>query len=830
MRLPVIDLFSFWLGVAAATVFWWVVNTMRPLLRQVIREAREKREAAQERSTSGVEIAHRRATLRLAQGMHLAAPLFALNEILIPPRLLAPPPRVEPDGPVYAEDTVAETIPYLPAWPELAAVYGAPTLTLPEALSGGRNLVLIGQPGTGKTVALAHLASLAANQDSQLGALSNAIPFLVHIADLNLPAPQKDLLQPLVDAVSAYTPVLNLPRLPGFIRRIFHSGRALFLLDGLDELPPDGVELATEYLRQLLEAYPATRIVTTACPETLDGLLALDFAPLTVMPWGPRERRAFLERWADLWTRYIAVEAWAQREGAQIDPLILTSWLEADPTALTPLELTLKTWAAYAGDSRGPTALDSIETHLLRLAPPDVPAAALETLAMQVVLTAQPLFDPRKAHRWVKSFEPPEEQEEASEEKKTRRKDKTAAPTPGILAKMANRGLLTAHANNRMRFAHLILEGYLAGRALAAYDLTETLLQQPDWSGKLLAMHYLAAHGDATSLANALLEKTSPPLEHDLLIPARWLRDAPREAPWRGKVLAALANLLKDERHPLALRGQALTALALSGDPGTPALFRAFLKKSRFADQARLAALGSGLIRDTKAIEALGALFRLEDIYARRAACLALVAIGTEPALEVVATALLQGDEDLRRAAAEALANHPTEGHAMLRDGITMEDILVRRAAVYGLGRVNEPWARQILEKVQVEDDQWVVRSAAGELLERMEHPNPRIPRPLLPPSETPWLIAFAGTQGMGITPGSPATDVLLLALKQGTIEERLAALHYLQKHPNEGVLNQLYQVLYGDDPTLREAAFHVLWELAAAGIALPHPQAFGLQ
>ncbi len=829
MRLPPLDLFSFWVGAAAATILWWVVNAMRPLLRQAIQEMRHRREAARERSTSSVELNHRRATLRQAQGMHLAAPLFALNEILQPPRLLAPPPHVEPDGPIYPEDTIAETIPYLPAWPELAAVYGAPTLTLPEALSGGCNLVITGQAGTGKTVALAHLASLAANRDPQLGALSHLVPILVHIADMNLPAPQKDILTPIVDAVATHAPVLDLPRLPGFIHRTFHSGRALFLLDGLDELPPDGIKTAVEYLRQLIAAYPGTHIVTTSCPEQLDGLLSLDFVPLTIMPWGPKERREFLERWADLWTRYIATESWAQTDIEPIDPLVLTSWLETDPLILTPLELTLKTWAAYAGDSRGPTALDSIETHLLRLAPPDVPAAALETLAMQVVLTTQPVFDPRKARQWVKSFEPPEEKEKPSPEKKKRqRKGKAAAPTPGILAKMAESGLLISHPDNRMRFVHPVLEGYLAGRALTAYEVTDTLLQQPDWSGKLLAMHYLAAHGDAGPLADALLEQSTPPLESALFIPARWLRDAPRKAPWRGKVLAALANLIKEEGLPLALRGQALTALALSGDPGTPALFRAFLK-SQFADQARLAALGSGMIRDAKAIEILGALFRMEDIYARRAACLALVAIGTEPALELVATALLQGDEDLRRAAAEALANHPAEGHAMLRDGIEMEDILVRRAVVYGLGRLDAPWARQILEKVQIEDDQWVVRNAAGELLESKDHPNLRVPRPLPPPSEAAWLIAFAGTQNMGIAPGSSATDVLLLALKQGSIEERLASIPYLQKTPTEGVLSQLYQALYGDDLLLREAVFHALWELAASGVALPHPQTFGL-
>ncbi|NOH02407.1 MAG: hypothetical protein HND47_10880 [Chloroflexi bacterium] len=49
--------------------------------------------------TNTVEENHRRATLRRAQGMHLAAPLFALDEIILEPLLLAPPPKVEPGTP-----------------------------------------------------------------------------------------------------------------------------------------------------------------------------------------------------------------------------------------------------------------------------------------------------------------------------------------------------------------------------------------------------------------------------------------------------------------------------------------------------------------------------------------------------------------------------------------------------------------------------------------------------------------------------------------------------------------------------------------------------------
>ena len=213
----------------------------------------------------------------------------------------------------------------------------------------------------------------------------------------------------------------------------------------------------------------------------------------------------------------------------------------------------------------------------------------------------------------------------------------------------------------------------------------------------------------------------------------------------------------------------------------------------------------------------------------RRAACMALVAIGSNEALESVAHTLLSGDEDVRRAAAEALASDPVEGHAVLREGTTHSDILLRRASAYGLGRLEAGWAREALQKIQIEDEQWVVRNAATEVLDARTNIASRAPRKLKAPSDSPWLVEFAGKQGMGISPGTPATDILLLALKSDNAETRLAALPYLKYVPSEGVVTQLYHAMYKDDPELREAAFNTLWEIGVSGIKLPDPTQLGL-
>jgi len=110
-----------------------------------------------------------------------------------------------------------------------------------------------------------------------------------------------------------------------------------------------------------------------------------------------------------------------------------------------------------------------------------------------------------------------------------------------------------------------------------------------------------------------------------------------------------------------------------------------------------------------------------------------------------------------------------------------------------------------------------------------MAHPSSRVPQKLKPPSEAAWLIEFAGKQSKGIPRGSPATDILLNAFKSGSTEERLAALPYLKRIGDEGILGAFYNAMYGDDPEVREAAFHAAEEIAANGVRLPHPTQFGL-
>lgn len=892
MNIPFInkflDLFSFWVGAAIATVGWWAFTLARPLVGQMIANSRAQGQERRLQSSAGTEDAYRKIVFRLTQGMHMAAALFALDEVAEAPRLLAPPQGIEPGMPLQRADAAEESVPYMLAWPELAAIYRGPTLTIPQALSGGMNLILVGQPGAGKTVALAHLASQIVNRAPQVESLHENIPFLIHVADLGLPMTNaqkpEQLIEPIANIVAENASVFEAGRMPNFVHYAFQSGRALLLLDGVDELPQPAIQDVASYLRILLRAFPKARVITTAGPEHANSLPGLGFAPLALMPWSSEQQTRFLERWTDLWQRYVAVEAWAQTTAEPVDTILLNRWLASDNTGLTPLEFTLKVWAAYAGDIRGARAIDAIDAHLRRLMPANAPVEALYVLGAQACLKGVSIFDSRSAHEWTKSFEPAETiavegvagqpsgdapsatapvgaipagqelfpgedeprlvgeaigedglpigtaPEPAKEEKKSKKKGGQATTTarPSLLSQLAANGILASHSGNRLRFAHPLFMGFLAGKALGGTSVVDPLLNQPAWSGQTTALRYIAAFNDASALVNGLLTLDDPMLLRPRLTAARLLRDAPRNAPWRAPLMSALVGILQNEDQPVGLRGQVIAAFALSGDPNAGALFRQ-LMLAPSVELRRLAAIGAGVLADAKAVEPLVDVINRSTGAARQAACLALVQIGNAPALEAVATALLRGDEQLRIAAAEALANHPTDGREALREGIGSEDILVRRAIVYGLARVDEPWARGLIERVQVEDEQWVVRNAAVEIMDAQIKPNPRIPRRLLAPSETPWLIEFAGKHGQGVTPGAPATEIFLLALKDEDFEVRSAAINYLRYTPNEGVLSAFYQKFYSGDPEAREEIYRALCDIAYAGTLLPHPMQYGL-
>jgi len=132
------------------------------------------------------------------------------------------------------------------------------------------------------------------------------LPLLVHVADLALPLPEETTpVDALAQAVGRYMPENLLKGLRRQLPQALASGEVLLLVDGADEMAPTRHPALSNFLLQLLEAYPKIRMVVAASPEHSDGLQAVGLHPVTLAPWSLVEATAFLHRWGKAWVQDI---------------------------------------------------------------------------------------------------------------------------------------------------------------------------------------------------------------------------------------------------------------------------------------------------------------------------------------------------------------------------------------------------------------------------------------------------------------------------------------------------------------------------------------------
>ena len=839
---------SFLYGYIAGIFTYLIVAGIRIILPHLKASLKTRVKAAQQGISINVGDRFRHDIVQRVQKLHLASPLFSLDEILVTPLLIAPPPPPTPESIIREAESNRVQIPYLPDWPELNTTNFTPVLSFTEALQGGANLLLMGRPGSGKTVALSYLATQVANRSEELGELRHYLPIYIHTNDINLPTKGPYLpLDVLIDALVDQVATITSTRLSSIIREALEHRNALLLFDGLDELNPERLVPMVTFLEGLLKQYPALRMVVAISTDYYDGLIALGLAPVSLCAWSEREKETFVNHWGDLWKRFVIKDI--QDSSEEIDPLLLNNWISGNDTLTSPLEFTLKTWAAYAGDVLGTTNINAIDSYLLRMTA-NIPKArsALEKLAGQMIINMSLAITAKEASKLLPDTETSPGEQVASQGGQQDSAALTSSPeenpeaiSPGdtpaspeavsiqrVLPELLDNGLLLACRGSRLTFIHPVIAGYLASAVLWSPASLKRLNSQVNWIGKFLTFYYLAAKTDLTSIVTPMVEEINDPLFRQLLTAGHWLRDSTTSARWRPIVLRQLATNLQKDHLSLGLRSRILTALVNSRDPGVMTLLRQLLTH-RFDNYRLLAVMGCGLARDTKVIKDLIGMLRDPSPKVGQAALYALANIKTKECLDAIASILVSSTEEMRRTAAETLAFLPEEGHPALKEGSSVEDLLVRRAVVFGLQHVNQPWARQLLEKMEIEDGQWVVRSAATQALEEIRNPNPRIPLPLTPLTDTPWLIEFAAKLGVGVTRGRAAMNLVTQALRAENPLQRHYALYTLTRRGDQSSIPQIYQILYGDQGEEREAAYNTIWHLAAGGTELPSPIQFGL-
>jgi HEAT repeat protein len=228
---------------------------------------------------------------------------------------------------------------------------------------------------------------------------------------------------------------------------------------------------------------------------------------------------------------------------------------------------------------------------------------------------------------------------------------------------------------------------------------------------------------------------------------------------------------------------------------------------------------GIGLLAREADLAEIAKALQDPELEVREAAVYALGHIPSEATVEPLIDTLLEADESMRQVAAEALAKKGEKGHAILRDATKEEDLLVRRAATFGLSAVGEEWAFELLGQVERQDSQWMVRSAATEALQRAKKTQQAAAKLDLSPlslDEQGWLVEWGATRGMSVGLGRTAMPVLMRALAEGDAQVKLAAIRTIARMGDADMIIHLRPLLGEPDPTLRAAAFRTIAEISA--------------
>jgi hypothetical protein len=193
-----------------------------------------------------------------------------------------------------------------------------PVIPVSEALTQSSHWLIRGLAGSGKTTLLKWIAVQAATQSftGSLAAWNTMLPFYIRLrqhVQQKLPTPETFpmLISPAIAEA--------IPR--GWANDILASGRALVLVDGVDEVPEGQREDVRIWLNDLVGAYPEARFIITSRPYAitegwLDNRL---FADAELQQMSLDDIDAFIDHWHTA----VKEEVQVPEEKAQLEPLAL---------------------------------------------------------------------------------------------------------------------------------------------------------------------------------------------------------------------------------------------------------------------------------------------------------------------------------------------------------------------------------------------------------------------------------------------------------------------------------------------------------------------------
>ncbi|MFB8139709.1 NACHT domain-containing protein [Streptomyces parvus] len=385
-----------------------------------------------------------------------------------------------------------------------------------DLLADRPRVLLRGDAGAGKTTLLWWLAAHASARTlgDALAPLNGLVPFVVPLRTLR--ARGMTFPGPAELSTAADLPIDAAPE--GWAGRVLETGRALLLVDGLDEVPPEEREQAHTWLSRLLARYPETRCVVTVRPLAVepDWLRSEDFAELRLLPMRNEDIQAFVASW------HRAARLSEQDDSERLDELErdLSRQFDQNPTlrdlARTPLLCAVICALHRLRDGLLPetrwklyrSALEMLLGHRddrRRLGQPEgvgleveEHTQLLQRIAVWLVREGQSEFTRPQALRQLRRALAGMERVSAQ------------GPPEKILTHLLNRsGLLQEHGDDTYQFIHRTFQDYLAAKELVEDEHLGELLRHADeesWQDVVLLAAGHCGRRELAALVTGLLD------------------------------------------------------------------------------------------------------------------------------------------------------------------------------------------------------------------------------------------------------------------------------------------------------------------------------------
>lgn len=752
-----IEKISFFIGFVAALIFVLAINRIIKLLPDLKKFLMGYLYNYKKIRLTNVREAILNEAFSRAQTNHLTKNLFSLDEILIEPSFLVQP-DINLDDNFLFKSEIPSVVPFIPEYPILSRNFNVPRIKISEITQTNANIVVCGLPGSGKTVALSHLVSqLIQNNNKELS--KNITPIFLSVHDIGLNSTQSPISDLIIKPLMAKIHGISFKQLQNYINNEIDSHNCILILDGLDELHPEDYDKFTDFLKNIFHESPTLQIITTSTPFYFGDLLKIGFIPIFISEWSTTQTQNFYEKWHSLWNNYVEKSA---STAISTPNTLIKAWTSARLHPMSPLEYTLYMWGASSGDSSGFEVSSLLNSYIDRLIPEKEHQKKLTTSAIECLKKRTPIIG---SDQKLDEFE-----------------------------YFTELGLILKAKNGKFAFRNSTIMAFLAFKQneenhliLADNDLS--------WAAIIAYFGYLSGETekliDPTKVANNI-----DSLLISIYRTGYLLKISKPDSQFRTILIKKLINHIYDKKIVFSIRLMALAALLQSNDPNIPSFVKQLLSNNeQDFIQIALFAIGS-MNKNSSFIKEIIPITKNPSLNLRKLAYLVLTTFDEEIAINELGKALLSEDEKIRQLIAESFSFNNPKGEEILKEAISLEDIVVRRSAIFGLIKLNNNWARKTLKTLAVEDNQWVIRNAALQATEFLERETLLLPKSTYPLHQNPWLIKFAGEHNLGVSPGKPTAGILLMALSSESSKDVVNATRLMIQDYNEKILESLIEKL----------------------------------